>query len=158
MAELGQGEGGPALHDARHGLGFGKFPTHGNALGRQAIARFQWLGAEAGPEHDAVGLRITAGDAQLEGVGGERDLGVGRAGGPGSEGWQRRQGRTVGDEEATAESALVADGLRETFEQGHGCVAFETGPAAGQGGSGVVTEMSPGAGTSGIRVTNQGSV
>jgi hypothetical protein len=41
----------------------------------------------------------------------------------------------------------VTDGLGETFEQGHGWVAFETGPAAGQGGSGVVTEMSPGAGT-----------
>ena len=41
----------------------------------------------------------------------------------------------------------MTDGLRETFEQGHGWVAFETGPAAGQGGSGVVTEMSPGCGT-----------
>ena len=104
-----------------------------------------------------MGLRITAGDAQLEGVGRKRDLGVGSARGACGEGWQCGQGCTVGDEEATAESALVADGLRETFEQGHGCVAFETGPAAGQGGSGVVTEMSPGAGTSGVRVTNQGS-
>jgi hypothetical protein len=71
VPELRDGGRLPATDDGRERLVARHLPPDPHRLGWHAPARLQGLRGQPRPEHDAVGLGVSRGDAQAERIGGE---------------------------------------------------------------------------------------
>ena len=66
-------------HHAAHGIVFGDLPVNGNRITPHATAMDR-VGSEAGPQHKAIGCRVTRSHTQGERITAERGRGVNRGG------------------------------------------------------------------------------